>query len=196
MKIQPYDLSRLEKVCIHEAGHYIVSRELKFKTDGITVTIHHRKGHIGESFFEPWKPLIKNLEGLRLYLEHRIQILYAGVIAESMDVNGVYDSENAHKEWEEGGGRIDFVKATELIHTLRNIKHPDTIDESTAQEELTSIDNELINASGSIILDRIKLTYEIGNKLKSKVEEYSKEYTLSEDEINEITSVKDLYGDN
>ena len=102
MTINQQDQKRIKLICNHEAGHYIVGRELSFKTHGITIVVQPFQGHSATAVIEPWTPSIDDLQKLRIYLERRIQVLFAGAIAEAMDENGKYDSDYALKEWRTG----------------------------------------------------------------------------------------------
>ena len=105
MSINGLDDKRIQLACAHEAGHYVVGSHLAFKTNAISILIHPFHGHIGSSEIEPWEPHITDIDKLRHYLERRIQVLYAGVIAESFKKYGEFNFEFAKSEWEEGGGK-------------------------------------------------------------------------------------------
>lgn len=195
MELLEQDKNRLLRICIHEAGHYILSKEFGFTTSGISVLIFHKEGHIGAASFEPLRPLIKNMQDLILYLEHRIQILYAGVLAESIDINGQYDEVYAKNEWNNEGGQIDHAKIRELVHTLRNIKYPHTTDSENGQQEITQIDNTLVESSGNLVTKKIKIIFQIGELLKEKVTHYGMEYTLSEFELIQLESLREYYNE-
>jgi hypothetical protein len=103
-----------------------------------------------------------------------------------MDENGNYNSKYALNEWQNGGSMNDYAKIRELIHVLRNINFPDTVDELEAQSQLDEISERLIQESGKIVLERIKLIHSIGDSLFNKIKEYDVRYELTEDEINKI----------
>jgi len=56
MKVQPHDRNRIIKICNHEAGHYIASREQNFRTGGIHVKVNPFQGHSAGNIIEPWTP--------------------------------------------------------------------------------------------------------------------------------------------
>jgi len=193
MKLNDSDSVRMRKICYHEAGHYVLAREKQFKTQGISVLFYFPKGHSGESGIEPWNPMIRTIPDIENYIKRRVQVLYAGAIAEAMDIDGNYDSEYALNEWKNGGSKNDYAKFRELIHVLRNISFPETTDEKIAQKQLNEIEDKLIVESGEIVQKRIKLIYKIGDLLFDKIKEYGVEYDLSEQEINKIPIIKNLY---
>lgn len=193
MMIQHTDIGRIRKICNHEAGHYIVARELSFTTHGICVKFSFPQGHSGQAVIEPWTPNISDIPELCVYLERRIKVLYAGAISEAMDVEGNYNSDYALQEWKSGGSTNDHAKIRELVQTLRNIKHPQTIDEKEVQPELDKIDENLIQQTGQMVYDRIELIHGIGDMLFQKVKAYNVKYELTETEINEVKKIKELY---
>ncbi len=196
MQIQLFDQDRIKKICNHEVGHYITSRELLFKTHGITAQFQLPNRHSGEAGIEPWQSSISTLKGLEEYLERRIQVLYAGAIAEAMDINGNYNSDFALKEWRTGGSVNDHAKIRELTHVLRNIKYPETTDEKNAQTELDTIDGSLISKAGYLVHERIELVHGIGDMLFQKVKSYNVKYELTEVEIEKVKQIRELYIDN
>jgi hypothetical protein len=195
MTINQQDQKRIKLICNHEAGHYIVGRELSFKTHGITIVVQPFQGHSATAVIEPWTPNIDELEKLREYLERRIQVLYAGAISEAMDEIGNYNSEYALKEWRTGGAMNDHAKIRELVQTLRNINYPSTIDQPNAQKELDFLDLDLIRKAGAIISTRLNFIQGISEMLFQKVKLYNTQYELNEDEINSIPNIRKLYID-
>ncbi len=183
--IYQHDQPKIRRICNHEAGHYVVSRELGFTTCGISA-MFQLNGHSGEAGVELWRHSIVNIEELISYIERRVQILYAGAIAEAMDIQGNYNSKYALDEWRNGGSTTDYAKIRELVHILRDSKHPNTKDETETQNQLNEIDNILVEAAGEIVHKRIELIYRIGNLLFQKVNFYDIKYELTESEINEI----------
>jgi len=195
MRINQFDIDRVRKICNHEAGHYVVARENNFRTHGISALFNYPKGHSGDSGIEPWNPSISSIPDIEDYLERRVQVLYAGAIAEAMDIEGNYNSDYSLNEWRNGSSQNDYAKFRELIHVLRNIRHPETDDEQTAQKQLDEIDQMLIQKTDAIVYKRIKLIHGIGDTLFRKVQEYQVKYELTENEINQIKMVKTLYGE-
>lgn len=195
MNIRYIDIQRIMRICNHEAGHYIVGKELNFTTHGISVSVNPTQGHSGHAVIEPWTPNIKSLQELCFYIERRVKVLYAGAISEAMEIDGKYDSEHALREWITGGSVNDHAKIRELVQALRNVRYPDTTDELLIQTELTRIDEELIQSAGEIVRNRIELIHGIGDMLLQKIKLYNTKYELLETEINEVKMVRELYID-
>lgn len=192
-KIKYKDYNKIKKICTHEAGHYVVARELKFKTHGIEVYFENNGNHKGQSILEPRTPGIKSIVNLELYLERRIIVLFAGAIAEKMNIRGDFNPDEAIKEWNNGGSMNDHAKIRELVHILRNIKFPDTVNENMAQSELTHFDRILNYKAYEIVQDRIELIFELGDLIFQKIKFYNTWYELSDSEINNVENIKILY---
>src|SRR5579871_4145636 len=118
MPIPQHDQDRIRKICNHEAGHYIVAKEMGFETNGIAATFHTPSGHSGEAGISLWGKTINDLPQLDSYLEKRTKVLYAGAMAEATDINGIFDDIYAKKELENGGSTNDFAKIRELTQIL------------------------------------------------------------------------------
>lgn len=190
MKIYSADLAKIQNICNHEAGHYIIAKELGFITNGMSIEIRV-DGYSGESIIEPRTSGIINFTELENYLRRRIKVLYAGVLSESYEM--VNFSEYALNEWNSGGGKDDHSKIRELTQVLRNIVYPNTGEEREAQKELNDLDNELFAQTVEIVAERLKLIRRISLILAEKVKEYNIKYSLTETEINDIPNIKELY---
>lgn len=186
----PSEIERIRKICNHEIGHYVVAKELSFITHGITITIQEG-GHLGMAIIEPRTPGLIDLENIISYLERRTQVLFAGVIAEGMDIDGNPNCEYSSKQLAFGGGANDHAKIRELIQLLRNIKHPITIDESNSQSELDNINESLINKAGELVKNNINKIYRLANILSARIQYYDTNYELSEDEICNVFSISE-----
>jgi hypothetical protein len=187
------DRDRILLVCMHEAGHYILTKEMGFETTGISVKFERYGGHIGNSGFKNWNPYMDSLLKMKEFLEKRIKILYAGVIAECIDKEGNYDGQKAIIEWTIGGGRNDHSNIRELTRLIRDIDFPDTENEDDVNAQLKVIDDKLISDAGDIVFDRIQIIRSLANMLCDKVLDYGIEYKLTEEELNEIPSIRKLY---
>jgi hypothetical protein len=188
MAIPVYDQDRVKKVCRHEIGHSFVAKTLLFKTNGVRVRFQPGNGHIGQAEIEPWTPYLTDLNHVKTYLERRVQVLYAGVIAESMDRDGNYNGAYAVNEWERGGAINDHAKIRELVQVLRNIVHPETTDTCGIQSQLTALNTELVEKSATIIHEHIELIYSIGDFLFTRIQNYNEYYTLTDQEIDDLIS--------
>lgn len=186
------DRERILLVCMHEVGHFVLSKVMGFETTGISVQFERYGGHLGHSGFKSWNPYMDSLIHMKSFLEKRVKILYAGVIAECIDKEGKYDSNKAKLEWDSGGGRDDFSRIRELVRLIRDIESPDTLDEKEVNKQLKALDDNLINETGIIVFEKIDVIREIALFLANKVKDYGINYTLTEDQLNGFKSIKDL----
>jgi len=70
----------------HEVGHFVAARVLRFRTDGITVEMLPRGGHQGSAGVLLAEPL-KTMDEIKDYLRRRVQVLYAGALAQTLREN-------------------------------------------------------------------------------------------------------------
>ena len=187
------DRERVLLVCMHEVGHYILSKEMGFDTYGVSVQIERYGGHSGSSSFKSWNPYMDSLAKMKSFLERRIKVLYAGVIAECIDEEGNYDGNRAALEWMIGGGKNDHSNIRELTRLLRDVDFPDTVGEVEVNAQLKQIDDRLISETGNIILERIELIHSLAKILSDRVLDYGIEYSLMENELIRMPPIQKLY---
>lgn len=182
-------------VCVHEIGHYVMAKECKFPTKGVKLQFYSPSGHDGSNTINIFNKGLDNIEKIKEFLVKRIKVLYAGVVAESMDIEGNYDPDYANNQWEKEGGRMDHANIRELVRLLRDLKHTETESEEQMNNELKTLDNDIINEVGNLIQSKIKLIHGIASSLHDKVKELNKMYELTEEELNAIPQISILYNE-
>jgi hypothetical protein len=192
MPTDPLDHERIRRICNHEAGYHVAARVMRFQTGGISAAVVRSAGHSANSNILLWKESIPDQDRLIDYLERRIKVLYAGTIAESMDVQGNYDQDHALYQWRLGGSMGDYAKIRELVQLIRTVRHPQPADEQKAQEQLNQIDLRLLTDAVGIIRNKIAVVYGIGDGLYQKIQEYNVQYVLTEMEIGAMPQVMAL----
>jgi hypothetical protein len=166
---------RATPVAKHECGHYFVGRALGFNTRFCAVTINPGRGHLGET--EIILPAaLRNIPDTLSYLERRVQVLYAGGLAEALNKKGV-DKREAIKHIHEASDQ-DHAKVKELSNIIRNLRHPDTLADGW-QSELDAIDLELFDKSASVVLSERKHIETIALRLVREVKAYNVRVELS-----------------
>jgi hypothetical protein len=109
----------------HEYGHWVIARMLGFKPGEVTLRVLNKEGHHeGTSSIDTYRPLARTEEILD-YLERRMQILFAGALAEAPDAAMVGDDYVETTCFTSGGGAHDAGKIHELIALHINLSQPD-----------------------------------------------------------------------
>ena len=178
--------ARAQRVARHECGHYIVARALGFATGFCSVTINFPNGHKGEA--ETTLPTaLRSISDIDAYLVRRVKVLYAGSLAEALDASGI-DEKQALINIRTGGEQ-DHAKARELIHIIRDLRHPDTTTEDS-QPELDAIELELWNGAADIVIAERDIIEGLGKRLASEVKDYETRAMLSADVIDALPSIQ------
>jgi hypothetical protein len=178
----------LLKTCFHESGHYVIAKFLKFKTVELSIEIKstpeiHFRYDGGSEITLPMS--ISSEEDLLSYLKRRVQILYAGAIAESLSNRKVNDEE-AKNNIGQPKCQIDHSKSRELIHLIRNVSYKGVFNEEEIQEQLDKIFETLWNETINLVERKSYDIEHIANKLASLVIKCNVRYKLTEDEINKL----------
>lgn len=185
--ISSYHRQMVESIGRHEAGHYIIAKELGFKVGAISICITDLAGgHNAKSEIILSQGLTCCI-GIQKFLESRVQVLYAGSLAESLSDHKI-DHESALKIINDGG-KFDYAKARELIHLIRNIKYPEANCEKSIQEGLDSIGFELWNKAAMLVEKDHEIINGLGGRLASEIRFEGQEFVLSEDELKKLPSI-------
>ena len=180
-----------QRLGIHEAGHYVVARVLGFDTGSCVIDVKLDKISGGSSEITLWRSLAHS--DVRPYLEDRIQVLMAGVLAQSLCKEGI-DNDAACAATETLDGRSDYGKTTELIQLLRNIRFPDTNCAEDVYQQLNGISEDLWTKSHNHVLAERPTIEKLGEHLAMKAISSGGKYTLKADEINKLPAIKKRFG--
>ncbi len=179
----------------HEMGHYVTATVMGFKTGQVQIELlkfNGRKGgsviHLGHGH--------RSLAGLEKYLIARVQVLYAGALAEALPLYPDFkvDNEKALKVIHGEGGKDDHSKARELIHVLRGIRHPedDLSDENAVQNQLTEIDEELWKLARDNVERHSEAIVGLASNLADRVKALAQVATITEGEFASYSRVQEL----
>ena len=181
----------IRKVAQHEVGHYIVARICGFSVGEISLELTDYTGaHNGSAVIELSQPLNNDIEKTKEFIEKRITVLYAGVLAENM-MQGKINEEAAIASLKTTGEN-DFSKIRELLNLLNNIKLDNNID---PQKSLTEIEIELWNKAIDMIEKESQLIEGVASKFASLIKETHTKYILSEKDLEEIPNLKKRFLD-
>ena len=123
------------------------------------------------------------MEDVASFLERRVQVLYAGSLAEALVKSGI--DNNKALENIKNGGQQGYTKIKELVNLIRNTRHPDTKEDGW-QSELDKIDPELWNEAASIVESERKRIEDLSSGLVTKVSGYDIRAELSRSDIDTI----------
>lgn len=183
-------------VAQHEAGHYIVGRVLGFKTGALTIQLlntGHGLGHKGEAEITLHEE-ISTIEAVQHYLERRVQVLYAGVLAEAMDMRtGEIDAETAIQHLGKGAAG-DHAKAREAMQLIRNIKYGQAQSDEQVKSQLEEINGELWNKAGAIVIGERDLIEILSTRLAQLVKATGPAHALSKSEIDGLEAIAKRFG--
>jgi hypothetical protein len=121
----------LEK-SLHELGHYIVAEALGFQTGNLHIGCFKNGSEINLSVN------IKTIEEILSYLEKRVQVLYAGAVAQALN-KGKVDETKAKANIDNYECENDYAKARELIRLIRNISFKESFNENEINRQLNEI---------------------------------------------------------
>lgn len=183
-----YRLGTVIPIGQHEAGHYIVARALGFRTEGLEIEMLDRSGsHRAGSGFDPVRA-IRDLRDARQYLQDRVQVLYAGALAQFLS-NGKVD-EDAASEFFNTDGRQDKAIATTLINILRNIRYPDTTDKAEVESQVREISDDLWGRTRDLVERDSELISGLGRRIASDVKSTRQPVKLSEDYLKTLPAMQ------
>ena len=172
----------------HEAGHYIIGRCLGFKMDYITIELLDFMGaHNGEASVILPQP-IATLDTLLTYAENRVQMLYAGSLAEALGPSGI-NNIVASDILKNKGGKFDFDKIRELIHIIRNIKYPSDATDAESQAHLTAIDEDMLRRTAELVTAEAAIITGLGRRIASEVKEMRHKYTITTATISSLPAI-------
>lgn len=150
--VGPEHRLKIQKLCMHELGHYVVGRDLGAAPTEITITFTGPGNFLGNTSMSVTRHLA-TVDEVRQYLEDRICILMGGTLGEHLSVDPTSKApideegwiQNAKNGYErEISSKSDKNKADELLRVLLFM---DGIDEST--------DHALLDGRLAAISDRI-----------------------------------------
>ena len=135
----------------HECGHLLAARNLGFPTGDIQ--LREKTAAAGIDLVLS----LRNIEEVLTYLEKRIQVLFAGALAESIR-GGQVQGDDAFKLLDSpiASAGHDFAKVKELLRLWVGLKYPDATDKKFG-DRLTELKDRLYMNVGTFIDANISL---------------------------------------
>jgi hypothetical protein len=130
----------------HECGHLVAAKVLGFETGFIALRGHQAEAEI------VLNPRINDLEQLRSYLERRIQVLYAGSLAQALRSSSV--NEDYVCDFLESTANQDFAKVRELLKVCAGIGHYGSSEEEFDARIKEINDRAYSNAMSIVVQNR------------------------------------------
>lgn len=179
--------STILRTAKHEAGHYIVGRALGFDFGALTIKFTDLDGgHEAGAAIYLAQPVL-DTAGIMDYLERRVQVLYAGVLAESLDAVGKVQFPLALR-YIGVSAKDDHSKVRELANLLRNLRFPAS-ERAEADAQLNESDLDLWNRAAVVVEREHEYIVGLANRLASEVKVLGKAYSISEAELKSLPSL-------
>ena len=186
------ELKRLAKqVALHEAGHYIVGRVLGFEVGEIKIRIMFANGFAGGTEITLLQKLNTIKEIIR-YLEKRIQVLYAGVLSQSLEVN-VVNEDKANEYIQTTDGKDDFCKVRELLRILLNIKYSPSETDKEIEKQLAEINDDLWKRTIKHVEREQAHIKGLSGYLADKIKKFDEEEIVTVEEINDMPALNERF---
>lgn len=185
------------KVARHEMGHYVVATVLGFRTGDVTLRLIGMDGHHGGTAVTLARSL-RTLEDVGDHLERRVQILYAGAIAETLKPfspdKSVDEAEAIAIIDNPKGAEQDKAKAVELILLLRNLRHPDTsvTEDAAPQAEVNAINDALWQKTVTLVETYRDDILGLAGNLAQRATHTNQVFTLTDAELSDLKAVQRL----
>jgi hypothetical protein len=133
---------------LHECGHLLAARSLG--------GIHLSPTEAGASI--DLLLSLKTIDEVLDFIERRVQVLYAGSLAESLVRKKIQD--DVTNKLLMSNAANDFAKVRELLRIWVGLKHPE-VTESTFQEKLTQANERLYRKAAKLVEDNADLTIDL-----------------------------------
>ncbi|OHX37813.1 hypothetical protein BJL95_08430 [Methylomonas sp. LWB] len=167
----------------HEVGHWVIARQLGFKTGKIEIEILSNRssmGHMATATICP-EPDINGLDPLLKYIECRVCILFAGVISQLLDKSNKTESTAAALL--DTDGADDKGKIKDLLFIARGIRFSGSIHESNEHEQMNALQKAYWERANDLVLDNRETILSISEKIAPIVSSRNKRYVLQEDQL-------------
>lgn len=169
----------------HECGHLVVARSLGFPTGRIKLTGKDASAQI------TLLPSIQSLDDLKRFIERRVQVLFAGAMAQSL--RGRKGNSDDANEFLRTTANQDYAKARELVRLHTGVERANATEDRFGAK-LEQTDKRIYERAGkavekyaSAILDLSAAFMDAWRKADSPAE-----FEYSADKIDQVLKAHDL----
>lgn len=180
--ISPRQREVIDKIGLHEAGHFVVAKKLGVEVGETTMCLIDICNDYDCSVSMNTAQRLPEVSEIDQFLEKRIQVLFAGSMAQSL-VKGKVDQGAVESAMKNGEGREDEQKTAELIHLLRNIRHADIVDDNEFREAVMALFRDLWEKARVLVENEHKVISALGNHLSTSVKVGGEKYVFSKEEL-------------
>lgn len=169
----------------HECGHLVAAKVLGFETGEISLTASNAHAEV------ILKPELPDLAAVKDFIRRRVQILYAGALAQSLTHDK--SSPETANELLESTASQDYAKARELVRVLVGIEHA-TLPFEAFEKELRDTDEALYVAAKNIVEARASTIHAITEAFvaaKRKAKNPQK-FVFDKDAIKALPQIEEL----
>lgn len=194
-RLNDEQIEQVQSVAMHEAGHYVVARALGFRCEGLSVELGRRMGattHRGRSFIHVGEDVGDSV-GIAAFIERRVQVLLAGVMAQSLEDSGLVDQGAALRRLEVES-RIDLARFEELTALLRNIHHGADQGVDFGARQTAELKDECWDRAVALVEQEQALIRGLAATLARRVKEIGVEYRLTEEDIHGMDAMQKRFG--
>lgn len=178
----------LPRAAQHEVGHWITARQLGFPVGYLSLTIRDFNGSYEGGSEIILTASITTNEEIASYLEKRIAVLLAGVLAEWLKGDSIDMDAAAHSLTTTAAN--DSAKMVELANLLRNIRHPGISDAAEAQATLDVLLKPIHDQVAKLVIESKEVVHGLGARLASEVKAVGPEYRIERSEIEGLPAIR------
>lgn len=178
-------------VISHELGHWLVARSVGIEAGDITVTIQQQNPgspyyQNGDAWLYP-APVIDSINELRVYLEDRICILYAGLAGQTHG-QGLNSDQMTEIQNRDASTDIRIIK--EHLPLLRGIHYGPEIDQKTSEQQSQDLLATLWVRTEALVGQVYRKLNWMRERLEVEVVKVNKTYTFA---YNRLASLEQEY---
>jgi hypothetical protein len=164
----------------HEAGHLVIARREGFSTGSLKLAPRQASAAI------TLIPSIRTLEELVSYIERRVVVLYAGMLAEAL--HGAEISRQKAERLRASTAEDDYKKIRELVRCVAGVRKPDAASEQDFQTALDEAEMDLVGRSGDAVIANHKVIEKVAFRFIDALQEagFPDSFELGEEQIDDI----------